>query len=234
MANIPFDEHADQYDVWFLANKQVLDSEVKLLAHALGSDFGRCVSVGCGSGLFETCLARDYDLRITEGIEPSEGMRAIAIKRGLQVQAASAETMELADAYYDTILFNGISSYLSDPLAAFRKAYQALKEGGRLLVLDVPKESSYGLLYNFGRAMGTWDHPDLVDVTPENIYPLEFVQAARWTTTPEKINKLESIGFHSITTAQTLVRHPVYTNDEVEEPIPGFDRGHYVCITAVR
>lgn len=234
MNEVPFDAYADQYDYWFLANKQVLDSEVKLLAHALGENPGRCLSVGCGSGLFETCLARDYDLHIKEGVEPSDGMRSIAIKRGLDVQAASAETMTLHEATYDTIIFNGCSSYLADPAAAFEKARNALKSGSRLLVLDVPKESAYGLLYNFGSETGGWTHPALKGVTPEQIYPLEFVKVARWTTTPDKIKQLEALGFQSITTAQTLVRHPLYTNDEVEEPIPGFDRGSYVCITAVR
>lgn len=234
MNDIPFDAYAEQYDHWFLANKHVLDSEVKLLAHALGQSIGRCISVGCGSGLFEVALARDFNIQITEGVEPSDGMRAIAEKRGLRVQAASADSMVLAEAAYDTIVFNGISSYLPDPAAAFRKAYLALKEGGRLLVLDVPKESAYGLLYNFGSETGGWSHPALEGVTPAQIYPLEFVKSARWSTTPEKMAQLETIGFHSLTTAQTLVRHPAYSNDEVEEPVAGFDRGSYVCITAVR
>ena len=234
MDDVPFDAYAEQYDLWFLANRQVLDSEIRLLAHALGNSMGRCISVGCGTGLFETALARDFDIHITEGVEPSDGMRAIAEKRGLRVQAASAETMTLDEAAYDTIVFNGISSYLPDPAAAFQKAYQALKPGGRLLVLDVPKESAYGLLYNFGSATGSWDHSAFRGVTPANIYPLEFVKAARWSTTPDKIAQLEAIGFHSITTAQTLVRHPAYSNDEVEEPIAGFDRGSYVCVTAIR
>jgi SAM-dependent methyltransferase len=232
MEEVPFDAYADKYDYWFLANRNVLDSEVKLLAQALGTEQGRCLSVGCGSGLFETCLARDYQIRIQEGVEPSAGMREIAIKRGLDVRAASAETMELPAATYDTIVFNGISSYLADAAAAFGKAHEALKAGGRLLVLDVPKESAFGVLYNFGSETGAWSHPAFAGVVPAEIYPLEFVRAARWTTTPEKMRLLEGAGFHSLATMQTLVRHPVYSNDEVEEPVSGFDRGSYVCITA--
>jgi hypothetical protein len=31
---------------------------------------------------------------------------------------------------------------------------------------------------------------------------------------------------------QTLTRHPLHSNDAVEEPSPGFDRGDYVAIRA--
>ena len=31
---------------------------------------------------------------------------------------------------------------------------------------------------------------------------------------------------------QTLVAHPIYTNDSVEEPIEGYDKGGYVALIA--
>ena len=45
-----FDEYASAYDAWFLNNRNVLYSEVNLVAATL-KDAGRTLSVGCGSGL---------------------------------------------------------------------------------------------------------------------------------------------------------------------------------------
>lgn len=232
MEHSTFDEYADLYDSWFLKNKNVLDSEVALLAHCLGEP-GRALSVGCGSGLFEKLLQQDYGITIREGIEPADGMRAIALKRGMDARPGAAEDT-FGENEFDTVIFNGTPSYIADLGKAFANAHRALKTGGRLLVLDVPKESSYALLYNLGRQIGTWQHPFFVGAAPENVYPIEFVQSANWRTTPEKIDLLQKTGFHSFTFAQTLTRHPVYTNLQKEEPSPGYDRGDYVCICAVK
>ena len=52
-----FDEYAPAYDAWFLENRNVLYSEINLVAHVLKNP-GRTLSVGCGSGLFETILPK--------------------------------------------------------------------------------------------------------------------------------------------------------------------------------
>ena len=161
-------------------------------------------------------------------------MREIAIKRGMDVRPGTAEDALLEPGAFDTIIFNGTASYIGDLRKAFASAFDALKEGGRLLVLDVPKESSYGLLYTLGKETGSWDHPCFRNAAPEKIYPLEFVQAAAWRSTPEKVTLLEEVGFGAFRFAQTLTKHPVYSNAEKEEPVEGYDRGDYVCICATK
>lgn len=153
-----FDEYAPAYDAWFLENRNVLYSEINLVAHVLKNP-GRTLSVGCGSGLFETILAKEYGITITDGIEPSEGMAEIARKRGMKVTISTAEEADFGCGDYDTILFNGTPSYITDLESVVRKAYGALPEGGRIILIDVPKESTYGVLYNLAKALGTWDHP---------------------------------------------------------------------------
>jgi ubiquinone/menaquinone biosynthesis C-methylase UbiE len=226
-----FDEHAAEYDGWFLKNENVLRSEVALVARALGSP-GRTLSVGCGSGLFEMILKKEYGIVVEEGIEPSGGMGAIARKRGLQVIATTAEEMAVETGAYDTLLFNGSPSYIDDLGRAFANARRVLKPGGRIVVLDVPKESSYALLYNLGGRVGNWDDPIFAGARPADVYPMEFVVSARWRSTPEKVALLKEAGFGEFTFFQTLTRHPVYTNESVEEPSEGFDRGDYVAIVA--
>lgn len=228
-----FDEYASAYDAWFLENRNVLYSEINLVAHVLKNP-GRTLSVGCGSGLFETILAKEYGITITDGIEPSEGMTEIARKRGMKVTISTAEEADFGCGDYDTILFNGTPSYITDLESVVRKAYDALPEGGRIILIDVPKESTYGVLYNLAKALGTWDHPLLAGTYPENPYPIEFVRVANWRTTAEKIELLEKAGFRDLRFAQTLTAHPLYSNRQEEQPSEGYEKGDYVAVTACK
>lgn len=228
-----FDEYASAYDAWFLDNRNVLYSEVNLVASVLGGA-GRTLSVGCGSGLFEKILRDERGIDIRDGIEPSEAMADIARKRGLNVTVATAEEADFSNGKYDTILFNGTPSYISGLADVIKKAYRALTPGGRIILIDVPKESSYGLMYNLAKALGTWDHPLLEGVFPPNPYPIEFVNVANWRTTAEKVDMLREAGFTDLTFAQTLTRHPLLSDTAEEQPCEGFDKGDYVAITAVK
>lgn len=229
--NNGFDQYADRYDAWFMDNPNVLHSEAALVASTL-KDAGRILSVGCGSGLFEQILSRDYGICVSDGIEPSEGMAAISRARGMNVTISTAENAEFPAGKYDTILFNGTPSYIADLKAVIEKVYAALPEGGRIVLVDVPKESSYGLLYNLAKALGTWDHPMLEGCVPPNPYPIEFVKAANWRTTAEKVALLEQAGFRSLQYSQTLTRHPLNSDLAFEKPAEGADRGDYVAIVA--
>lgn len=228
-----FDQYASQYDAWFLENRNVLYSEVNLVASVL-RDAGRILSVGCGSGLFEKILREERDIDIRDGIEPSEAMAEIARKRGMTVAISTAEDADFGNSDYDTILFNGTPSYIDGLADVVRKAYEALAAGGRIVLIDVPKESSYGVLYNLAKALGTWNHPLLQGCYPPNPYPIEFVDVAKWRTTAEKIEMLESAGFRDLAFAQTLTTHPLYSDIIEEQPVEGYDRGDYVAITAVK
>ena len=228
-----FDEYAATYDAWFLDNPNVLESEVRLVASTL-RNAGRVLSVGCGSGLFEKIMRDEFGITVTDGVEPSPAMAEIARKRGMDVTEATAEEFDYPAGEYDTILFNGSPSYIPDLDTVLSKVYAALKPGGRIVLVDVPKESTYGLMYNLAKALGTWDHPLLEGAYPPNPYPIEFVNVANWRTTAEKIALLEKNGFRNIESAQTLTTHPLYSDLAAEEPVPGHDRGDYVAVTAIK
>ena len=101
-----------------------------------------------------------------------------------------------------------------------------------MILVDVPKESTYGQMYNLAKAVGTWDHPLLEGCYPLNPYPIEFVKQANWRTTAEKLRLLENAGFCGLSAMQTLTTHPLYSNLSVEEPQEGYYRGDYVAISA--
>lgn len=228
-----FDQYAKEYDFWFLDNENVLESEARLVASVcLGGK--NILSIGCGSGLFEKILREHFDINITEGVEPSSSMAEIARHRGMNVIEATAEKFDYPAGKYDTILFNGCPSYITDLDKVVRKVYDALPEGGRIILIDVPKESSYGLLYNLAKSVGTWDHPLLEGTFPRNPYPIQLVNAASWRTTAEKTELLEKAGFRNLKYAQTLTTLPLYSNDKPEEPSEGHDKGDYVAITAYK
>ncbi len=233
MSETTFDEHAAEYDAWFLQNRNVLQSEVDLLAGAL-TEVGRCLSVGCGSGLFEKVLREAHDIDIRFGVEPAEAMAEIAVKRGMEVQIGEAGDLPFEDASFDTVLFNGTPSYIANFAGALSEAFRVLKPGGHVVVCDVPAESSYGLLYRLAAHIGTWEDESLRVLAPPVPYPIEFARAANWRTTHEKLELLEEAGFTVVETSQTLVMHPKFSDDTVEQPIPGHDRGDYVAIRATK
>ena len=103
-----------------------------------------------------------------------------------------------------------------------------------IILIDVPKESTYGLMYNLAKALGTWNHPLLNGTYPPNPYPIEFVNVANWRTTAEKVALLQAAGFSNISFSQTLTTHPLYSDLTPEHPIPGHDRGDYVAVTAIK
>ncbi|MCG2881316.1 MAG: methyltransferase domain-containing protein [Vulcanisaeta sp.] len=219
---------ASKYDSWFLSNPYVLESEVLLLKYLLEPNPGRALSVGCGSGLFEFILRTRYGIVINECVEPSEDMARVARARGLNVKIGYAEDLPYGDAEFDTVILNGVLDYVRDDVKAIREAYRVLKPGGHIVVADVIAEGSYGLLYKLAEILGSWDDPYIVRVKPPNPYPIEYVRQARWHTVDEIMRLLRDAGFVIVKVARTLTRHPKYSNESVEYPIGGFDRGDYV------
>ena len=225
-----FDGYASQYDEWFMKNDNLFTSELRLFQQVLGDISGkRLLSVGCGSGLFESYI----DCSNVEGIEPSEDMGKIAEKRGVNViQYGLIEDVDLPEAAYDIIYFNGSSSYIEDLKPVYGKSRRALKEGGRLILLDVPKESAFGFMYLLGKSLNTYDHEFRQDAMPELPYPLALAASGVWHTTEEKIDALRSLGVKKFSLYQTLIKNPLYTNEAPEEVTEGYKSGGYVAIIA--
>ena len=225
-----FDGYADKYDEWFMKNENLFTSELRLFKKVLGDISGKTLlSVGCGSGLFESYIENSN----IEGIEPSADMAEIARKRGINViKIGLIEDVELTDDKYDIIYFNGSSSYMEDLSPVYGKCLKALKENGKLILLDVPKESAFGFMYLLGKSLNTYDHEFLEGAMPKLPYPLALATSGVWHTTEEKINVLKNLGINKFSYYQTLIKNPLYTNEEAEEVLEGYKSGGYVAIIA--
>jgi SAM-dependent methyltransferase len=230
MGKQKFDGYADKYDEWFMKNENLFTSELRLFKKVLGDISGKTLlSVGCGSGLFESYIENSN----IEGIEPSADMAEIARKRGINViKIGLIEDVELTDDKYDIIYFNGSSSYMEDLSPVYGKCLKALKENGKLILLDVPKESAFGFMYLLGKSLNTYDHEFLEGAMPELPYPLALATSGVWHTTEEKINVLKNLGVNKFSYYQTLIKNPLYTNEEAEEVSEGYKSGGYVAIIA--
>lgn len=230
-----FDLFANDYDAWFAENQPLLESEVRVIAHVWPDPApARVLSIGCGTGLFETILKRDFGITITDGIEPAEMMADIARTRGMNVTIGTAEDADFGTDSFDMLMFNGSMSYVKDIENVYKKAFQALRPGGYLLAIDVPRESGFGTLYCLAAQLGTWDHPVMEGVKPLSPYPMPFVLSANWHTTTEQFAAMEAAGFSIERTAQTLTTHPRNAGKTVETPRDGHDSGDYVAILARR
>ena len=230
MGKQKFDGYADKYDEWFMKNENLFTSELRLFEKVLGDITGKkLLSVGCGSGLFESYI----DSSNIDGIEPSEDMGRIAEKRGINViKYGLIEDVDLPDETYDIIYFNGSSSYMEDLKPIYEKSLRALKKNGKLILLDVPKESAFGFMYLLGKSLNTYDHEFLEGAMPELPYHLALASSGVWHTTEEKINVLKDLGIKNFSFYQTLVKNPLYTNEEPEEVSEGYKSGGYVAIIA--
>src|SRR5699024_7310111 len=155
-------------------------------------------------------------------------------KRGLNVTISTAEEYDYAGPTYNTIIYTGCPGYITDFEKAQTQSVNALTLGGQIILLDIPNQSGYGLLYHLAQPVGSRAHPLAQDVYPRNPYPTEPVTQANWRTTQEKSETMKKIGFIDFEFSQTLTTHPIYSDDIAEEPIAGFDKGDYVAICAYK
>jgi len=216
-----FDADADAFDAWFARNSAVFESEL-LAERRFITDPAHTVSIGCGSGLFEARLG------IPRGVEPSEGMARLARRRGVEVTIGTAEEVPLPDESFHGVLLGTVLSYVKDRQKAVREAFRILKRGGHVVVSFLPREGSYAMLYELAHLKKSYD-PETAPVHP---YPVKFLEGVHWCSVREIAALLQGTGFVDLEYVQTLTRHPKYTNDAVEHPTKGFDRGDYVVVRA--
>jgi len=218
-----FEREAKDFDFWFSKNENVFESEF-LAEKMLFPKSNNSLSVGVGSGLFASKLG------IKNGVEPSKEMAKLAESRGINVKIGRAEKIPFASDQFDVVLLSTILSYVKEPIKAFQEAHRVLKKGGHIVVSILAREGSYTMLYDLARLVGKFD----MKRAPQYPYPIKFIKGAEWISFEETDKLMREVGFTDFEYAQTLTKHPKYSDEKIEKPQKGYKHGDYVVIKATK
>lgn len=207
---LPFNEHVAEYEDWFAKYPFVFQSEVEAIRNLLptGNNITG-IEVALGTGRFAKALG------IKEGIEPSPKMRALALKRGIEVMSAEAENLPYEDMQFDYVLMAFCISYFEDLPTAFNEARRVLKNDGALIVGFIDKDSIIGQFYEQRK--------------PHSV----FYKEAKFYSTKQIASELKKMKFKDLEFSQTLF-HALDDIREFEPAKPGYDEGSFVVIKAIK
>ncbi len=201
-----FDNYVDRYEDWFLKHKFAYLSELEALKYLL-PEFKDGIEIGVGTGRFASQLG------IKTGIEPSNAMANIAVKRGIKVIKGSGESIPFPNGRFDLALIVTTICFFDNAFKALSESYRILKPSGYILLGFVDAESPVGKFY--------LKHKN------ENV----FYKYAFFFTVQEVTTMLRDIGFKDLKYAQTIFRN-LSEIDRVEEIKDGYGKGSFVALRA--
>jgi SAM-dependent methyltransferase len=130
MSRVRYDGVADWYEGFRPALKP---EELDALQRSLGRGSGRCLDVGCGTGLATAAVAELGWSAV--GIDLSEDMLETARGRGLEVVRGSADALPFADETFDAAVSIWTHSDLDDFSVAIREIARVLRPDAPLVYI---------------------------------------------------------------------------------------------------
>lgn len=207
----PSETDANSYNHWFERHGVVYRSELEAVRAAFKA-FAPCrhgLEIGAGTGRFAALLG------IADGVEPAVTMRALAEQRGLHLREGVAEALPYDDRAFGFALLITTICLVDDPRQTCREAARVLREGGRLIVGLVPRDSFLGKHYEVRKQTS------------------RFYRSARFFTVEEIKHLMETTGFDRFSCVQTLFDLPEKLS--VPDPVlPGCERGGFVVLTGIK
>ena len=199
-----FEKFALEYDQWF--EHHAVEYEQELIAiRDLLPKVGKGIEIGAGTGRFTQPLG------ISLGIEPSKTMREIAIGRGVNVIAGTAESIPVGDGLYDYVLMVTTVCFLDTPEIAFREVHRILKADGFIIVGLIDRDSKLGKEYE------------------ENKNESKFYRDARFHSVNEIQKDLKKAGFSNIEYVQAILPGDADGNYEPKVK-QGYGEGSFVVL----
>ena len=199
-----FEKFALEYDQWF--EHHAVEYEQELIAiRDLLPKVGKGIEIGAGTGRFTQPLG------ISLGIEPSKTMREIAIGRGVNVIAGTAESIPVGDGLYDYVLMVTTVCFLDTPEIAFREVHRILKADGFIIVGLIDRDSKLGKEYE------------------ENKNESKFYRDARFHSVNEVQKDLKKAGFSNIEYVQAILPGDADGNYEPKVK-QGYGEGSFVVL----
>ena len=203
----PFEQFAQEYDVWFDDNPKVYEAEIKTIQKLL-LPFEKGIEIGIGSGKFA------LPLNIKTGVEPSKKMAKIAESKGIKVIEGIAEKLPLESETYDCALMVTTICFVDDPMQSLKEIYRILAPDGYFIIGFIERNSNIGKLYE------------------KNHRKSRFYKEATFFTAKEVTELLEKSGFVDIQSYQTLFGN---TLEDVETTVKeGSNQGAFIAIRAIK
>lgn len=203
-----FDLQAEEYNLWYQKNKEVLESECKLIKSFNLKGLG--IEIGVGTGVFAPCS------NISIGIDPAIKMLKIAKNKGIDVVRAVGETLPFKGEIFDFVIMIATLCFLERPRDVLKETWRVLKNRGSLVVCILPKDSKWGELYEKKKSEGH-----------------EIYKFAHFYTFKDAISLINDTGFKVVMSRSTL-RQPPGETFKAEEPEDGFQGHGFACIKAVK
>ena len=202
----PFEKYFLRYEQWFIDNLNVYKSEL-LAIKSLLPKRKKSIEIGVGTGKFAVPLG------IMVGIEPSNKMRQLSLKRGIDVINAVGEFLPIRKERLDLVLMVTTICFLDDIKMAFEDVYNILTSKGSFIIGFIDRNSTIGIKYQLQKK--------------ENV----FYNVADFYSVDEVVSYLKIANFTKFEFSQTIFR-PLHEIKDIEPIKPNYGEGSFVVIKA--
>lgn len=202
----PFEKYFLRYEQWFIDNLNVYKSEL-LAIKSLLPKRKKSIEIGVGTGKFAVPLG------IMVGIEPSNKMRQLSLKRGIDVINAVGELLPIRKERFDLVLMVTTICFLDDIKMAFEDVYNILTSKGSFIIGFIDRNSTIGIKYQLQKK--------------ENV----FYNVADFYSVDEVVSYLKTANFTKFEFSQTIFR-PLHEIKDIEPIKPNYGEGSFVVIKA--
>lgn len=201
-----FEDNYLQYDKWYEKNHYAYLSEIEAVKKVL-PPAGYGLEIGVGTGRFAAPLGIDI------GIDASENMVNLARKRGVNAILGSGPQLSFNDSTFDHVLIIFTLCFVSSPQETLLEAKRVLKQGGKLIIGFVDKDSFLGKHYQGTNSL--------------------FYEKARFFSFAQIEHMLTSKGFTELNVYQTISSLPENITS-VERPEPGHGAGGFIVVSSIK
>jgi SAM-dependent methyltransferase len=194
-----FNSLASHYDAWFdKEGRLIFASEVEALRKVLPLLPKPWIEVGVGSGRFAQALGADI------GLDPSSKLLEMARYRGVSVLLGRSEGMPFKNGVFGTIFIIVTLCFVDSPRKTLGEAARLLRNGGKVVLGMVLRDSPWGQLYRGEKQRGHrfYRHAMFYDYDQIDMF-------------------LRQIGFSIEKVISTLFQRPGRVN-HIELPLQGF------------
>lgn len=203
-----FDKHADAYDRWFDENQEIYKAEVNAMQRLIPQT-GLGLEVGVGTGRFAAPLG------IRLGVEPSRNMALVARSRNIAICLAVGEHLPFANSQFDFAVLVTVVCFVKDVTRVLREARRVIKDGGKVIIAFIAKDSALGALYASRKDAD------------------QFYREAHFYTAREMIALIQQAGLDELQVCQTItgLPHNSTTPYQVQN---GYGAGAFVVVRATK